>query len=165
MVRARRRRSRPARSSDHRRRSAAASSRAVTGRARVTTPATSRTAPRSTGAGEAALRPVARRSWWRCAPNGCSRALLVRGKPSAAVGQAGPGAGGHPHEAVDGLGQGAGRAAPLGPGPRETLVAGLHAGSIEPGPVGEDMGRRPKPAAGAADVRPEAAGARQATLD
>ena len=76
------RRSRPARSSDHRRRSAAASSRAETGRARVTTPATSRTAPRSTSAGEAALRPVARRSWWRCAPNSCSSPLLVRGRPS-----------------------------------------------------------------------------------
>src|ERR671929_318514 len=56
-------------------------------------------------------------------------------------------------------------AAPLGPGPQETLVAGLHAGRVEPGPVGEDMGGRAEPAGGAADIGPEGAGARQATLD
>ena len=82
-----------------------------------------------------------------------------------AVEQAGPVAGGDPHEAVDGAGQGAGLAAPLGPGRQEALVAGLHAGRVEPGPVGEDGGGRAEPAVGPADVGPQGGGALQAAPD
>src|SRR5687767_4685713 len=82
-----------------------------------------------------------------------------------AVEQAGSVVGGDLHEMVDSFGQCASFAAPLGPGRQETLVAGLDAERIEPGPVGEDAGGRPEPAMGAADVRPEGLGARRATPD
>ena len=81
-----------------------------------------------------------------------------------AVEQAGAVAGGHLHEVVDGAGQRAGIPAPRGPGRQQALVAGLHADRIEPGPAGENVGGRTKPAMRATDVRPKSSGALQATL-
>jgi len=81
------------------------------------------------------------------------------------VEQAGPPAGSDLHEAIDGFDQGAGFAAPLGPSCQEALVAGLDTDRIEPGPIAKDMGGRAEPTVGAADVRPEGAGARQAARD
>ena len=82
-----------------------------------------------------------------------------------AVEQARSPAGGDLHEAVDGRDQKAGLAAPLGPSCQEALVAGLDTDRIEPGPIAKDMGGRAEPTVGAADVRPEGAGARQAARD
>ena len=82
-----------------------------------------------------------------------------------AVEQAGSVAGGDLHEVVDRHGQRTGFVASPGPGHQETLVAGPHASGIEPGPVGKDMGGRAGPAIGAANVGPEGPRALQTTPD
>src|SRR5512145_3293549 len=61
--------------------STAARSWALIGARRVSVAARTRTEPRTTRLGDATLRPVVRRSWWRWAPKNASRSLLVGGKP------------------------------------------------------------------------------------
>src|SRR3954464_10029225 len=70
-----------ARVSRHLTRSTAARSWALIGAMRVSVAARTRTEPRTTRLGEATLRPVVRRSWWRWAPKNCSRSLLVADRP------------------------------------------------------------------------------------
>lgn len=82
-----------------------------------------------------------------------------------AVEQAGSVAGGDLHEVVDRHGQRTGFVASPSPGLQETLVAGLHPGRVEPGPVREGEGGRVEPAVGPTDVGPQSGRALQTTPD
>src|SRR5690348_7146412 len=82
-----------------------------------------------------------------------------------AVEQAGPVAAGHLQEVVDGAGERAGLGAVAADGGDEPGEAAGDRGRAETGRVVQDSGRAMHPAVGAADVRPEIAGAVQGVRD